>query len=1045
MTSRTRISPLAIPRTSGAGSGSPPPPPAGSVVETLALGHEPLVEISFLGGTRFFSFGGTGTPTRYYEARLQSVGAITREISPLDADHRVGDVTITVRNVDRELNKLKSRESFYGRQMKILFGNVANGFASLKDVFTGKITRWIDQGETWSFTARDDSWDKFNLRIDSTAAYLSTTVFPFLPADQDPLLVPIVYGDCQLPPAQIAAGAGPGIIPCYLVDPAVGQAAYRYVVAQHVCRSVVRVFRYGVLVSASNYSVLQVAYAGRTCTVLDFTSDQRDANRARELEITADVIGITYKDSASGRVLENPVEQVEHFLKTYAATTNLDQTTFLQAKADCHYSGYTGALALLDREAKFIDIVNTWCRSFLLSIYSIGNGNLGAYVRTAAPRRSLYDLVRADAPWGYWRLGETTGSVAADSSGNGRTGTYANVMQGMASLVPNDPDPCGKWNGEPYQTTGSRVIIGQTFSTNQNFSICLRVKNDFDPFTRAIWANKSAGDLGFGVFMSAGKVLVNDVFFSGSFSVLGNRLVEDDLPHDVVVTFDGAYLRIYVDGVLDAEEAKTKTNYAGGVTSIGWSEASNQPGQDVYSGFIDEVRIYEYTMTEGQVWAHYKAGLSESTPVFRDEIEISEPFQVQANSKVASRLRYLYNFHWARQFYGATEDLITGELTNLGKEIVEGLELLAVRSEKVANAVARAYADLYREQTHYVDLEVRPDQFAFVDLNKTVQLTHWQGIGRRGEYRNQNARIVGLELNTQPESMGVRFRAIVEAAAAVSTFNYHRDGRFLALVRSGNHVIAEKLASRKARSRDVALALNPVAYWRLGDAGSSVLYDDGPNGIDGYYVGGVTLSRAGGIEDDTDSSVLFDGSSAHAEVPHLDALNIGGPFSVAALAMVTSAGQTGVIFEKSIGGVAATGYWLVVEGGQLRFKLKVGGVTKEINTAWTLPVGAWAHVIGEYDGTNLNAYANGYLRGTPVAAGGTPDTGKGTSRLGAFVDGTFRLTGRLDEVLVCNYALGAANAKALYHATVATLTGSPVLAHLGDLRRSLFYSHARTR
>ncbi len=36
------------------------------------------------------------------------------------------------------------------------------------------------------------------------------------------------------------------------------------------------------------------------------------------------------------------------------------------------------------------------------------------------------DLVLEDAPVGYWRLNETSGTTAVDSSGNNRNGTYVN-------------------------------------------------------------------------------------------------------------------------------------------------------------------------------------------------------------------------------------------------------------------------------------------------------------------------------------------------------------------------------------------------------------------------------------------------------------------------------------------------------------------------------------------------------------------------------------------------------------------------------------------
>src|SRR5687768_4606477 len=53
------------------------------------------------------------------------------------------------------------------------------------------------------------------------------------------------------------------------------------------------------------------------------------------------------------------------------------------------------------------------------------------------------DAVMADAPVGYWRLGETTGTFA-DSSGNGRSGTAAGsvgaMTRGAAGLPAGDSD-----------------------------------------------------------------------------------------------------------------------------------------------------------------------------------------------------------------------------------------------------------------------------------------------------------------------------------------------------------------------------------------------------------------------------------------------------------------------------------------------------------------------------------------------------------------------------------------------------------------------------
>src|SRR4051812_1108598 len=43
----------------------------------------------------------------------------------------------------------------------------------------------------------------------------------------------------------------------------------------------------------------------------------------------------------------------------------------------------------------------------------------------ANPFATYEETVGADAPTAYWRFGETSGTTAADASGNGRAATYA--------------------------------------------------------------------------------------------------------------------------------------------------------------------------------------------------------------------------------------------------------------------------------------------------------------------------------------------------------------------------------------------------------------------------------------------------------------------------------------------------------------------------------------------------------------------------------------------------------------------------------------------
>jgi hypothetical protein len=55
--------------------------------------------------------------------------------------------------------------------------------------------------------------------------------------------------------------------------------------------------------------------------------------------------------------------------------------------------------------------------------------------------------VLADSPVGYWRLGESSGTTAADSSSGGNAGTYTSVTLGTTGATAGDPDTAAAFNG----------------------------------------------------------------------------------------------------------------------------------------------------------------------------------------------------------------------------------------------------------------------------------------------------------------------------------------------------------------------------------------------------------------------------------------------------------------------------------------------------------------------------------------------------------------------------------------------------------------------
>src|SRR4051812_18471162 len=61
---------------------------------------------------------------------------------------------------------------------------------------------------------------------------------------------------------------------------------------------------------------------------------------------------------------------------------------------------------------------------------------------------SYSSTILSDSPAGYWRLGESIGTAAADASGNGRDGVYHNgPALGAAGAIAGDADTAVTFDG----------------------------------------------------------------------------------------------------------------------------------------------------------------------------------------------------------------------------------------------------------------------------------------------------------------------------------------------------------------------------------------------------------------------------------------------------------------------------------------------------------------------------------------------------------------------------------------------------------------------
>ena len=211
-------------------------------------------------------------------------------------------------------------------------------------------------------------------------------------------------------------------------------------------------------------------------------------------------------------------------------------------------------------------------------------------------------LVLSQSPVGYWRMNETSGTTAADSSTNANNGTYTGGFTlGGASALQGDEGSAATFNG----TTGTVTVASNAvFDLSTTFTLEAWVKFNAFPAT-------AINRLGWYVFdfASATAPSVRDRNGHGANWTV-SAISTGVWHHLVAVKPDNTLtnMRLYLDGVAFTPSSTTPpwTNVGGAnALNIGSLEGPATP----LNGSIDEVAIYSTALTAAQVFDHYSAGV----------------------------------------------------------------------------------------------------------------------------------------------------------------------------------------------------------------------------------------------------------------------------------------------------------------------------------------------------------------------------------------------------------------------------------------------------
>jgi hypothetical protein len=206
----------------------------------------------------------------------------------------------------------------------------------------------------------------------------------------------------------------------------------------------------------------------------------------------------------------------------------------------------------------------------------------------------------------------------------------------------------------------------------------------------------------------------------------------------------------------------------------------------------------------------------------------------------------------------------------------------------------------------------------------------------------------------------------------------------------------------------------PVGHWKMDEGEGMTVYDHSGNGNHGTM---VNMSQSAWVDGKVNGGLEFDGVD--------DYINMGNVSSIknnttGAISLWVNPQKTGLTFPVGWWGSISDYMRLEIRGNSsVTWLTEVGNVGNSMtsNSGVTSPIGQWTHIVINQDGTNAKMYVNGELQ-TATAN----NTWFGTHPTLSFYiasslswDNIYRYEGKIDDVRIYNYALTAEQVKEVYN------------------------------
>jgi hypothetical protein len=296
-----------------------------------------------------------------------------------------------------------------------------------------------------------------------------------------------------------------------------------------------------------------------------------------------------------------------------------------------------------------------------------------------------------DNPVGFWALDETSGTVAADSSGSGNSGVYSGgITNGLMPLISGGLQGSlisnSKYISFPivndYYGSSGYVSMADKNSLDNDFSLEVWFYPKIVTTNETLIFGNSTNSIG--IFYDSGNI----VFKLGQYTA-SHTLSHISKSQHIVGTYSSSEIKLYIDGELKSTASITdlpSLSQSGLTLNIGPTMSSSD------SFIVDAPAAYRYELASSKILNHY----SEIQPIpphqiaFPDEGRIFEAYD--NNISTAYSYSYPANKPWNYLitdgvYYNSEDQYISIARSDLGGEsLIEITDFISIPSGIDANS-----------------------------------------------------------------------------------------------------------------------------------------------------------------------------------------------------------------------------------------------------------------------------------------------------------------------------------------------------------------------